>query len=394
MYYRKKYLEQLNDFKNTEFIKVITGVRRAGKSMLLNTFKMQLTEEKANIIYINFEEFKFNKIKDYERLNDYIAKNLKNDIQNYLLIDEIQLVDQYELVINSLRLKSNVDIYITGSNSHMLSGELVTLLSGRYVEIKVYPFSYREYIDYLNLSNSNEQLNRYLVDGGMPTIIMNKPSKEMENTILDSLVNSIIISDIMSYNNTIELKLLQSILFYMLDNIGNETSINKIKNYITSNNYKTTNKKVSEIISAFEKAFLFYKCQRYNINGKELLKTNAKYYLVDQTFRKILYSNIKDIGRVIENVVYIELLRLGYNVTIGKIDTLEIDFIVQKQETIKYIQVAYSIQDEKTLTRELKSLYKIKDNYPKIIITMDNYQEILKDGIIHIPLNTFLTDGL
>ncbi len=378
MVIREKYLNNLINAKDTEFIKVITGIRRCGKSTLLLMFKDYLIKEKIkekNIIYINFESAMFDDITNYKQLYEYIKDRLAKG-KNYILLDEIQNVDSWEKAINSLKVDFDVDIYITGSNAYLLSSELATLLSGRYIEIKIYPLSFQEYLIFNNYDRTNieDKFYEYLKYGGFPAITFIKDKNDLVLNYLTDIYNTIIKKDVIERNNLKDVVLLENILKYICANIGSTISSSKISNYLNSNKIvvKTNHQTVDNYIKMLENAFILYKSSRTDVKSKNILKTLGKYYLADLGIRNIMlgFRNISE-GHLLENVVYFELLRRGYKVSIGKVNDFEIDFIAENIEELKYFQVTLTLKDEKTLKRELRSLESINDNYEKIILTMD-----------------------
>lgn len=382
---RDLYLTQLISFKDKPLIKVITGIRRCGKSTLLSLFENHLIASgvgKDQIIRMNFESFEFDEISSYKDLHAYIKKQLKNRSDKYyILLDEVQQVSSWEKVINSCLVDANVDIYITGSNAYLLSSELSTLLSGRYVEIKMQPLSFKEYLDFTETdkdSNINEKFNQYLKFGGLPTVVELMDYPNTIGPFLEGIYNTVLIKDVIERNGVRDAALLESILKYIAANIGSIVSTKKISDYLTSSGRKTTSDTIDNYLKMLENAFIIYKANRYDLKGKMFLKTLEKYYIVDMGIRNQL-SGLRntDYGHVIENLVYLELLRRGYEVAIGKVGTLEVDFLATKADEKVYYQVSASILDEKTRKRELRPLESISDNYPKYILTMD--QSIFND---------------
>lgn len=375
---RELYLNKLIQFKDKPLIKVITGIRRCGKSTLLSLFEKHLINagiSKNHIIRMNFESFEFDEITNYKALHAYIQKRLTNSKdRHYILLDEVQQVPSWEKVINAFLVDANVDLYITGSNAYLLSSELSTLLSGRYVEIKMLPLSFKEYLDFnaVDLNKLEDAFSDYLKYGGLPTIadLMDRP--ETIGPFLEGIYNTVLIKDVMERNNIRDAALLESILKFIASNIGSVVSTKKISDYLTSSGRKTTSETIDNYLKMLESAFIVYKANRYDLKGKMFLKTLEKYYLVDQGIRNQLTGlRDTDYGHVLENVVYLELLRRGYEVTIGKIGALEVDFVATKPNEKAYFQVCASILDETTRTRELRPLEAIPDHYPKFILTMD-----------------------
>lgn len=364
--------------KDTEFIKVITGVRRSGKSTLLIMFKDYLLDnniKEENIIYINFESAMYDDIKDYKDLYKYVKDKIKKD-KVYLLLDEVQNVASWEKAINSFKVDFNIDIYITGSNAYLLSSELSTLLTGRYIEIKMYPLSFKEYLVFNNYDNNNleDKFNEYLKYGGLPAITLIKDNDDLVLSYLNDIYNTIVKKDIIDRNNIKDTALLENIIKYLTSNIGSSVSSTKISDYLNSNRIvdKSNHQTIDNYLSMLEKSFIMYKADRTDIKSKSLLKTLGKYYISDTGIRNIIlgFRNI-DEGHLLENIVYLELLRRGYRVNIGKSNEYEVDFVAENPNNIKYYQVTKSLVSEEVRNRELRSLESITDNYEKIILTMD-----------------------
>lgn len=378
MVIRESYLKRMIDAKDTEFIKVITGVRRSGKSTLLLMFKNYLLDNNIkdeNIIYINFESAKYDDIKNYKDLYKYVQTKIKKN-KIYLLLDEVQNVDSWEKAINSFKIDFDIDIYITGSNAYLLSSELSTLLSGRYIEIKMYPLSFKEYLLFNNYDNNNlkDKFIEYLKYGGLPAITLIKENNELVLSYLNDIYNTIVKKDIIDRNNIKDTALLENIIKYLSNNIGSPVSSTKISDYLNSNKIaeKSNHQTIDNYLNMLEKSFIMYKADRTDIKNKSLLKTLGKYYISDTGIRNIIlgFRNI-DEGHLIENVVYLELLRRGYRVNIGKTNNYEVDFVAENPNRITYYQVAQSLTNEEVKNREIRSLENIEDNYEKIIITMD-----------------------
>lgn len=375
---RDLYLTQLIHYKNKPLIKVITGIRRCGKSTLLSLFENHLIETgvaKDHIIRMNFESFDFDEISSYKELHAYIKNRLINGEKHYLLLDEVQQVTSWEKVINSFLVDANVDIYITGSNAYLLSSELSTLLSGRYVEIKMQPLSFKEYLDFTETDkqgNLQEKFNQYLNYGGLPTVVELMDYPDTIGPFLEGIYNTVLMKDVIERNSIRDAALLESILKFIAANTGNIVSTKKISDYLTSSGRKTTSDTIDNYLKMLENAFIIYKANRYDLKGKMFLKTLEKYYIVDMGIRNQLTGmRNTDYGFILENVVYLELIRRGYEVTIGKIGYLEVDFVATKTNEKIYYQVSATILDEKTRERELRPLQSISDNYPKYILTMD-----------------------
>lgn len=392
---RVEYLEKLNDFKEKELIKVITGLRRSGKSVLMDQYIDLLKEngvKDKQIIKINFEEKENEDLLDKDKLYEYIIErvNVNKKIFSYIFLDEIQKVKDFQIVIDSLYVKKYIDIYITGSNADLLSSELATLLTGRYVEIKMLPLSYKEFLD--NKNDSIESFNEYVNNGGLP-YLLNLDTDEMKYVYIMGLYNTILNNDIVKRYNDIDLQVFENILNFIIDNISNIVSPNSIANTLNSYGKKVSYNTVEKYLRYMKECYLIYECSRYNVVGKQNLKTLSKYYLVDLGFKKV--SSIKNninIGYNIENIVYLELLRRGYIVNVGKIKDLEVDFVVKNEKEIEYYQVATSLYDEKTKEREIKSLKSIKDNFKKTILTLDDYGLGVVDGINIVNLRKWLSE--
>ncbi len=375
---RKEYLNKMIAAKDTEFIKVITGVRRSGKSTLLMMFKDYLLNsgvKEESIVYMNFESAKYDDIKNYKDLYSYVKDKVKNK-KIYLLLDEVQNVDMWEKAINSFKVDFDIDIYITGSNAYLLSSELSTLLSGRYIEIKVYPLSFKEYLEFNNYDKENieSKFNEYLKYGGLPAITLIKDNNDLVLSYLNDIYNTIVKKDIIDRNNIKDTALLENIIKYLSNNIGSSVSSTKISDYLNSNKVvkKSNHQTIDNYLNMLEKSFIMYKADRTDIKSKSLLKTLGKYYISDTGIRNIIlgFRNI-DEGHLLENVVYLELLRRGYRVNIGKSNEYEVDFVAENPNDIKYYQVTKSISSDEVRNRELRSLESIDDNYEKIILTMD-----------------------
>ena len=374
MIIREKYLKKMIDAKDTDFIKVITGVRRSGKSTLLLMFRDYLLAngvKEENIVHINFESAKYDDIKDYKDLYKYIEDKVKDE-KIYLLLDEIQSVSSWEKAINSFKVDFNMDIYITGSNAYLLSSELSTLLSGRYIEIKMYPLSFKEFLVFNNYDENNleEKFNEYLKYGGLPAITLIKGNDELILSYLNDIYNTIVKKDIIDRNNIKDVALLENIIKYLFNNVGSPISSNKISDYLNSNKVvqKSNHQTIDNYLNMLEKSYIIYKADRTDVKSKSLLKTLGKYYVSDSGIRNIIlgFRNINE-GHLLENIVYLELLRRGYRVNIGKIGDYEVDFVAENPHTIRYYQVAQSISDEDVRAREIRSLENIPDNYEKMM---------------------------
>lgn len=372
---REIYLKQLRSFKEKQLIKVITGIRRCGKSTLLEQFTDELKQsgvDENRIIFINFEDLRYESLLDYRKLYEYIDERLEGSDRTYIFLDEIQKVRDFQKAVDSLYIKKNTDIYITGSNSDLLSSELSTLLTGRYVEIKMFPLSFKEYCGYFNNKDKRECFRRYLETGAMPYVI-NFDEEESINIYLEGICNTILNNDVLKRYPQTDIVLLESILRFLAQNTGNFVSSNKIADTLTSYGRKTTYNTVEKYIRYLKEAFFIYECKRFDLKGKQLLKSLSKYYFIDNGIRNMMLSSKgTDIGHVLENVVYLELLRRYDNVNVGKYEAKEVDFIVKGKNGYEYYQVAATLLDDKVKKREIEALKLIKDNYPKIILTFDD----------------------
>ena len=389
---RTEYLEKLKKMRDMQIIKVITGVRRCGKSTLLSQFRDFLIESgilKEQIIFINFEDLKFEYLKDYNALYQYIEERLVPDKKNYIFIDEIQEVENFQRTIDSLFIKENTDIYITGSNAMMLSGELATLLSGRYIEISILPLSFSEYLRLDETKNVKQAWNKYFENGGFPYAAQINDDN-IRKDYLAGIYNTVLLKDIVVRNKVQDVTLLESVIKFLFENVGNIVSPKKIADTLVSYGRKTTSSTVENYIEALKSSFILYKAGRYDIKGKQYLKSLEKYYIVDVGLRKLLINKKHSyIGHILENIVYLELIRRGYTVYVGKIGDLEIDFIAERNNEKTYYQVSATILDENTFKREITPLKKIKDNFQKYIISMDEIN-LSEDGIKHISILDFL----
>ncbi len=380
---KRNYLQELIEVMGTPDIKVITGVRRSGKSKLLEMFKKYINEnvENANIININFNLVKFDNLREYHALNDYIQKNYIEDKRNFVLIDEVQMCDGFERTINSLHAEERYDIYITGSNAFLLSSDLATLFTGRTYEIEIYPFSFKEYVEYFKYKDIDEAFKNYVMEGGMSGSYVYTEYNQKYNYIND-VYNALIVRDIQQKYNIQNIGLMGSLTEFMMDNISNLTSYRNIANKLNENNLNTNDKTIASYMKYLCDAFAFYKIRRYDIQGKKYLSTIDKYYLVDHTFKyaRLGTKNI-NYGRVYENIVAIELLRRGYEVYVGTLYNKEIDFVAMKRNEKIYIQVSDNIDSDETLKREVEPLLQIKDAYPKVIIARTKHDDYQYEGI-------------
>lgn len=390
---RKKYLEELISFKDKDLIKVITGIRRCGKSTLFDLYIDYLKKngiKEEQIIRINLEDADYDFIKNYKDLYEYVKAKLISDKQNYVFLDEVQIVEDFQKACDSLYIKKNVDLYITGSNANLLSGELATLLSGRYVEIKMLPLSFEEYISYRGESDLQQKYVDYITKSSFPYALNLENVKDIR-AYLDGIYNTILIKDIATRKKISDISALDSVVRFMFDNIGNLCSSTKIANTMCSSGRNITVPTVESYLSALMEAFILYKASRYDIKGKQRLSSGAKYYVSDIGLRYyLLGSKNADQGHILENIVYLELLRRGYEVYVGKVDNSEVDFIAINEKGEEYYQVAYTVMDEKVLERELKSLENIKDHNPKYLLTMDFTPYTSYNGIKQINLLNWL----
>lgn len=384
---RKEYLQQLINWRDKKVIKVITGVRRCGKSTLMDLYKSCLLEQgvaNEQIISINFEDYDYIDLLEPRNFYAYVKERILSDGRmTYFFFDEIQNVKDFERVVDSLYIKPNVDIYITGSNAYMLSSELATLLSGRYVEIKMLPLSFKEYVE---VSGDEHELPRkyrnYIETSSFPYVLDMKQDVRVIREYLNGIYNTIVVKDITQRNRFPDTMMLESVLRFAYDNIGNILSTKKIADTMTSDGRKIDTKTVEKYLNALMESYMLYQCKRYNIKGRQYLKTLDKYYAVDMGMRKVLLgSKAMDAGHILENIVYLELLRRGYDVYIGKVDDLEVDFVAMDDKGMTYYQVSATVRDEKTLKRELASLQSINDHYPKILLTLDDDPEMEYAGI-------------
>ena len=392
---RTEYLEELKRWKDKDLIKVITGIRRCGKSTLFQLFIDYLKStgiSNEQIISINLEDADYN-FEDYKQLYDYIKEKMDSKKKYYVFLDEVQNVPMFQKAVDSLYIKKNVDVYITGSNAYLLSGELATLLSGRYIEIKMLPLSFKEYVSAFDDDNYQQLFLNYMKNGGMPgniSIIKSNPNDL--DKYLDGIFSTIVYKDIMARNNINDKMLLESVLKFIFDSIGSPISTKKISDTLTSKGISTSNHTVEKYITAFVESFLIYKAERFDVKGKNLLARDYKYYVVDQGLRSYLLGKKadSDMGHILENIVYLELLRRGYRVYVGKVDDLEVDFVAESRDGLKYFQVALTVRDEKVLQRELRSLQKTGDHYPKYLLTLDMDLESDYDGITKINVVDWL----
>ncbi len=391
---RKEYLDQLWAWKDEQIIKVVTGIRRCGKSVLLEQYQDRLRAagvEAEQIISINFEDLDYEDLLDYKALYQYIKERLCGGKMTYIFLDEIQNVPDFQKVVDSLYVKNNTDVYITGSNSYLLSSELATLLSGRYVEISMLPLSFREYVTVTGMQRE-DAFAEYMKTGGIPYVAVMNRTDEKVNQYLEGIYNTVIVKDIEERQTRKEkdagkrkitdIALLKTIARYLASVIGSPVSMKSVTDYLTSSGRKVSPNTVSDYVEALTESFIFYPVERFDIVGKQLLKANKKLYMVDLGLRNHIFPRKRyDFGFSIENIVYFELLRRGYQVNIGKYGSTEVDFVAQNQGILTYYQVTADMTAEETFEREMRPLRGIPDNYEKIVLTLDRFSLGNYDGI-------------
>ena len=406
MVQRNEYLNQLKKWKDEQVIKVITGIRRCGKSTLLEMYRDYLKSVGVSddrIISINFEELEYEELSDYKALYNYIKERLHKTETTYIFLDEIQQVENFQKAVDSLYVKKNTDIYITGSNAYLLSGELATLLSGRYVKINMLPFSFAEFCQIKRGGDKNELFAEYMKNGGLPYITNLGDDSEKVDTYLEGIYNTIIVKDIEERQKRRErdpdkrkvtdIALLKNISRFLAGSIGSPISVKSIADYVTSSGRKVSQNTVDDYVEALIEPYIFYPVERYDVLGKQLLKKNRKMYIVDLGLRRHLLARQKyDLGFSLENIIYFELLRRGYSVNIGKVGTAEIDFVARKNGNVSYYQVTASMTEESTFEREMSPLKGINDNYPKTVITLDRFTLGNYEGIEVINAVDWLLD--
>lgn len=397
---RELYIEKIKPFIDKDIIKVLTGIRRSGKSVMLKLIMEELKQNKIDekqFININFENLINRELTTADKLHEYILKKASEIKKKcYIFLDEIQEVKDWEKCINSLRVNEeyDFDIYITGSNAKLLSGELSTYLAGRYIEFVIYPFSFKEFLETLKSIqqdvSTREAFQKYVKFGGMPFLYNLAFEEEASLQYLKDIYSSIILKDITQRNKIRDTDLLERVISYLIINVGNNFSATSISKFFKSENRKVSVETILNYIKAAEESFLIYKVSRDDLIGKKVLNVNEKYYIADHGMREaILGSNQRDINQIFENIIYLELLRKGYNVRVGKVDNLEVDFVCTKGNEKIYVQVAYLLASPETIEREFTSLEKIDDNYPKYVISMDEF-DMSRNGIIHINIIDFL----
>lgn len=391
---RSEYLEELKRWKDKDLIKVITGIRRCGKSTLFELFIKYLKQvgiKEDHIISLNLESPEYN-FDDYRELYNYVNNQIKDKDMYYIFLDEVQVVNKFEKTVDGLYIKKNTDVYITGSNAYLLSGELATFLSGRYIEIKMFPLSFKEYANYYKQEGDERLYLKYINNSSLPYALKLESQDEVDK-YLDSIYNTIIIKDIATRKKIADTTILKSVSEFMFSSVGNILSVKKIADTLTSNGRSISVHTVESYLDSLVESFIFNKVSRYDIKGKQYLQSGEKYYATDVTMRYALLGrkNI-DLGHILENIVYLELIRRGYKVYIGKTGDKEVDFIAENSKGTQYFQVAYTTRDEKTLERELSALESINDHYPKFILTMDIDPEVDYNGIRKINVLDWLLD--
>ena len=405
MIIRKEYLSRLLAWKDEQVIKVVTGIRRCGKSTLLKQFQEHLLEEgvsQEQIISINFEDLDYEDLLDYKALYAYIKERLCPDKMTYIFLDEIQKVDSFQKAVDSLFIKENTDIYITGSNAYLLSGDLATLLTGRYVEISMLPLSFAEYLE-CSGETGEQALASYLRFGGFPYLTQMENTADKVDTYLEGIYNTVVVKDIedrQSRKNPdpnkrkiTDITLLKTIARYLASVVGSPVSVKSVSDYLVSSGRKVSPNTVDDYMEALQESFIFYPVERFDINGKQLLKVNRKWYIVDLGLRNhILPKKRYDLGFSLENIVFFELLRRGFKVNVGKNGDAEVDFVAQKQGVLHYYQVTADMTNEDTFDREIRPLQSIKDNYEKMILTMDHMTPGDYEGIKVVHLLDWLLE--
>lgn len=383
---RNEYLEQLEKWAGKKVIKIITGIRRCGKTTLMTMYRDRLLADgilESQICYINFEDIDNEPLLNYRTLYDRVKGRLAANGMNYLFFDEIQLVNNFQKVIDSLFLLENVDIYITGSNAYLLSGEIATMLAGRYVEIKMFPLSFKEFMSAQPTPGDAEKAYRKFIEyGAFPYTLELGDDKNMIRDYLSGICNTVILKDVVARNKISDVMVLESLIRFLADNIGNLSSSKRISDSLTSSGRKISSHTVENYISSLVDSFIFYPATRYDIKGMQFLKTGSKYYLADTGLRNALIgTRTGDLGRILENVIILELKRRGGEVYVGKLGENEVDFVVIRGDEKEYYQAALSVRDESTLQRELSPLQNIPDHNPKYLLTLDNDPVVNHNGI-------------
>ena len=391
--FRQKYFDKVRPYIDTELIKVFVGQRRVGKSFLMYQVINYVKEnfDEANIIYINKELSEFDKITNYTELEDFIKSKTDHKRKNFVFIDEVQLIEQFEKALKSLFAQRVYDIYITGSNANLLSGELATLLSGRYIEVKVFPLDYKEFLLFHNLLDTRESLDKYLKFGGLPYLRNLKLTDEIVFDYLQSVYQAILYKDVIARYNVRNVNFLDRLIRFLANNIGSPVSARSISKYLKSQNLSIALSTILDYLDFFYNAFLVNKVSRIDIVGKQIFSVGEKFYFTDIGIRNAIAGfSPFEMNKIIENVVFCHLLGQGYKVYVGKLKDYEIDFVAEKRGEVSYYQVALRLDTEETVKREFGNLLKIKDNYPKYLITLDEYEGRSYEGIVHLPLRKFL----
>ena len=394
MVQRKQYMNKLIKMKDEKIIRVITGIRRCGKSTLLALFQEYLKQtgvDDSQIVSINFEDMQYEPLLDYRKLYEYVTARLAIGKKTYVFLDEIQSVASFQKVVDSLYLKDNVDVYITGSNAHLLSGDLATLLSGRYIEINMLPLSFAEYFEMIG-GSKREAFTSYYLNGAFPQAAV-IADDETRSDYIRGIYNTVLLKDVVARKKITDVELLESVARFLFDNIGNVVSSNKIADGLTSFGRKTTSVTAENYVSALMDAYVLYKAPRYDVKGKQHLKSLEKYYAADISLRHLVLGNRnRDVGRILENIVYLELIRRGYDVRVGKVDEKEVDFVATAGDRRVYYQVSASILDPITFEREFKPLRMINDHFQKFVLTMDDLPSE-EDGIRQMNIVDFLLES-
>ena len=390
---RKYYIEKIRAYFNKDIIKVIVGQRRVGKSYFLHQIKneIQKLNKDVNIIFINKELYEFRNIIDYIDLTEYINKRIIPDKKTAIFIDEIQDIKHFEKALRSLQAEGKYDIYCTGSNANLLSGELATFLSGRYIEFKIYSLSYSEFLEFHEIKNTDESFSKYLTFGGLPYLKNLELNEEIAFDYLRNIYKTILLKDVVSRNKIRNVEFLQNLSEYLSENTGNIISAKKISDFLKSQKINISNNIVLNYLNFLTNAFLINKVKRSEVGGKKIFETGEKYYFTDIGLRNsIIGFRLQDIAKIYENIIYNHISRLGYNITIGKLKDKEIDFICKKNNEKIYVQVTYILSDQKVIDREFGNLLKIKDNFPKFVISSDKFKIQTYQGIKHINITNFL----
>lgn len=394
---REEYLNKLKVLKDKHIIKIVTGIRRCGKSTLLLQFQNWLIEQgvdSSQIIFINFEDLEYEDLNDYRSLHQYIKEKIKKNTKTYIFLDEIQNVDKFPKVLDSLQLNPDIDLYVTGSNAYMLSSEIATLISGRYIQIEMLPLSFKEYcLAKGGYEDRARKYTDYLLSSSFPYALALDSEPNIIRDYLESIYNTIVIKDIMNRKQVTDSMMLQSVLKFIFDNIGNPFSTKKIADTLTSDGRKIDSKTIEKYLTALKESYVIYQAKRFDVKGKQYLKTLDKYYVVDIGLRYMLLGKqAMDAGHILENIIYLELLRRSYDVYVGKVDSFEVDFVAQNQDGNHYYQVALTVREEATLNRELRPLQMLQDDYPKVLLTLDDDPSRDIDGIKILNARDWLLD--